>query len=134
MDYITLLVRLHVTNARFYPLFTWLVWPPDTARLFPPTSSKSKLYALLRPEFVKLNPVPLSSDAFSAFGGADNTIHDQEVAQATKRLLDQSIPSFSRYLDERFKEDYAAGDKPSWSCTGSIFVALSFALTQLLLL
>lgn len=49
----------------------------DTARVFPPVVPTRKkkgehLYQMFRPEFVKLNPVPLSSDAFSWFAGNIN--------------------------------------------------------------
>lgn len=56
------------------------------------------LVNLFRPEFVKANPVPLSSDAFTAFGAADAVVHNAEVAQARDRLLTLVIPQFVEEL------------------------------------
>jgi hypothetical protein len=93
----------------------------DTARLFPPTAPEAKtrtqLYCTLRPEFVKLNPCPLSSDAFSRFGGSDNAIHDDEVVSATQRLIQSIIPSFASYLDRRFREEYDSSDSHPNLCS-----------------
>jgi hypothetical protein len=58
------------------------------------------LSSLLFPLFVDLfgvtfvyvdqsNPVPLSSDAFSALGRDDALVHNQEVREATERLIKQ---------------------------------------------
>lgn len=76
----------------------------DTARVFPPVvpikrfdckeflvskyqSRKGAfLYNLFRQEFLKLNPVPLCSDAFSKFGKEDADAHAAEIAEATSRL------------------------------------------------
>lgn len=61
------------------------------------------LYRLLRPEFVKTYHRPLSSDAFSNFGGADNVGegHDKEVQEATDTLLNAKIPAFAAWLDQQ---------------------------------
>lgn len=83
----------------------------DLARLFPPqmplpTEKGSKhrpyLYELLRPEFVKTNPAPLSSDAFSPFNSADPRAkeHNDEVAAACHRLKTVRIPQFAAFLQK----------------------------------
>jgi len=68
------------------------------------------LYKLLRPELVKSNPVPLSSDAFSSFGRPNQKEHNEyvlqcclllwltnsqtsEVREATRRVLAEIIPN-----------------------------------------
>lgn len=59
------------------------------------------LFRLLRPELVKNNPVPLSSDAFTYFGHHDAEIHNAEVAEATQHLFDTIIPEFALSLEGR---------------------------------
>jgi hypothetical protein len=89
------------TDGRFYVI--------DLARVFPPAAEegvrRTYLYRLLRPEFVKTYHKPLSSDAFSLFGGADNNAnaegHDKEVQEATNYLLESKIPAFAAWLDEQ---------------------------------
>eukprot|EP01125_Pyxidicula_operculata_P005426 TRINITY_DN192_c0_g2_i1.p1 TRINITY_DN192_c0_g2~~TRINITY_DN192_c0_g2_i1.p1 ORF type:complete len:1970 (-),score=473.50 TRINITY_DN192_c0_g2_i1:68-5284(-) len=92
------------TDKRFYLI--------DTARVFPPASRTDTkkdvkgwhLYKQLRPEFVKLNPVPLSSDAHSRLGNSDEQeVNNKEVNEATKRLEEVLIPSFASFLDGRFQ-------------------------------
>eukprot|EP01105_Mastigella_eilhardi_P019239 TRINITY_DN4515_c0_g1_i4.p1 TRINITY_DN4515_c0_g1~~TRINITY_DN4515_c0_g1_i4.p1 ORF type:complete len:1994 (+),score=419.79 TRINITY_DN4515_c0_g1_i4:519-5984(+) len=81
----------------------------DFARVFPPTAdenvAKTHLYHLLRPEFVTSKeycPKPLSSDAFSSFGGEDNaTTHNAEVREATRVLFQKRIPAFAAWLEGR---------------------------------
>jgi serine/threonine protein kinase len=80
----------------------------DTARLFPPVTPlrgarSSYLYWLMRPEFVRHNPVPLSSDAFSPFGKRDERAieHDQAARAATNRLETDVIAQFAALLDKR---------------------------------
>jgi hypothetical protein len=64
----------------------------------------ANLYRLFRPEFLKLNPVPLSSDAFSQFGkDAISRVHNDEVREATRRLETECIPAFAAHLDRRAK-------------------------------
>ena len=84
----------------------------DLARLFPPqmplqppekgSKHRSYLYELLRPEYVKSNPVPLSSDAFSPFNSTDPkaTTNNEEVASACHRLVTVRIPQFASYLEK----------------------------------
>ena len=79
----------------------------DCARVMPPEAPSktarigSHLYNLLRPELVKSNQVPLSSDAFARFGKQDpnHKIHNKEVRDATSRLFDDVIPHFAKTLD-----------------------------------
>jgi hypothetical protein len=83
-------------DGRYYVL--------DFARVFPPAHSadvqRTFLYYLLRPEFVKSWQTPLSSDAFSQFGGQDNSLegHDAEVREASEALLTHTIPEFASAL------------------------------------
>lgn len=78
----------------------------DAARMFPPSAPSAgrrvSLYNLLRPEFVRQNPAPLSSDAFFRWGDPDNQHqkHNSEVEQATHRLLSVIIPNFASSLTE----------------------------------
>jgi hypothetical protein len=70
----------------------------DLARVFPPELpilgvKGSFLYRLLRPEFVKEYPVPLSSDAFSSWGKIEPE-NNQEIARATEALVREVIPQF----------------------------------------
>jgi Clustered mitochondria/WD domain, G-beta repeat/Translation initiation factor eIF3 subunit 135 len=85
----------------------------DAARLMPPeapmpavvghasslSSPAHHLCALLRPELVRANAVPLSSDAYSRLGVVDGAVHNAEVAEATRRLHSVLVPEFGRHLD-----------------------------------
>lgn len=65
------------------------------------SSASGFLHKLLRPEFVKENPTPLSSDAFTGFQSPDDPnkqIHAQEVKEAT-RLLFKKVGSFATELN-----------------------------------
>lgn len=82
----------------------------DFARVFPPEAPCKKTreiyYNLLRPEFVRMNPVPLSSDAYSGFS-ADND-PPTEVYNATIYLFKNIVPQFvhqqlSKLTIENFK-------------------------------
>jgi hypothetical protein len=87
-------------DGKFYVL--------DFARTFPPeailpgtTPQKGQiLFKLLRPELVKSNPVPLSSDSFTGFGMGDpaHKTHNREVAEATDRLLTKVIPELAKKI------------------------------------
>jgi len=80
------------------------------ARLFPtqakPKGPSEMLSKLLRPELVRSNPVPLSSDAFSGFQkyDPDRSQHNREVFEATKRLMKEVIPSLARSLVKNSRE------------------------------
>ena len=76
----------------------------DLHRLLPPEAPTRKnstefLYRLLRPEFVRSYPKPLSSDAFSKFETVDATEHNEELRAATELLKTRHIPKLGRYLD-----------------------------------
>ncbi|GAM26590.1 hypothetical protein SAMD00019534_097650 [Acytostelium subglobosum LB1] len=78
----------------------------DFARVFPPIlklndhSPPSHLYELIRPELVKSNTKPLSSDAFTGWGKFDPNTHEHnyEVKEASYRLFLQVIPKFASFL------------------------------------
>jgi Clustered mitochondria/Translation initiation factor eIF3 subunit 135 len=57
------------------------------------------LYTMLRPELVKSNPTPLSSDAFTGFGRINAEQHNAPVRTATHRLIHQVIPAFAEELN-----------------------------------
>lgn len=59
--------------------------------------TRRHLYELLRPEFVKSNPVPLSSDALTGMGKYDpeRLKHNDEVKEACVRLFKVVIPEFA---------------------------------------
>jgi hypothetical protein len=78
----------------------------DTFLLFSLTknhrTNRSVYYHLLRPEFVRSNPVPLNSDAFTRWSVYDPHFDEsnQDVEKATLRLIDNIIPNFGKSLDE----------------------------------
>eukprot|EP00727_Mastigamoeba_balamuthi_P010015 m51a1_g5636 hypothetical protein (858) ;mRNA; r:832057-834976 len=86
----------------------------DAARVFPPerpvrSRPGSHLYMLLRPELVRGYRCPLSSDAFTLFGGPDNAaVHNEEVAGAQRKLLLEVIPTAAISLNQRAKRILAA--------------------------
>ncbi|EFA85283.1 Histidine kinase A [Heterostelium album PN500] len=79
----------------------------DFARVFPPivkindNGPPSHLYELIRPELVKSNHKPLSSDALTGWGKFDTNAveHNYEVKEASYRLFLQVMPRFIKYLD-----------------------------------
>lgn len=82
----------------------------DTARTFPPEKPIGgqqgvHLTRLLRPELVRSNKVPLSSDSFTSFGANDSSqdVHNKEVEQAQQRLLCEIIPNFVLAMNQRVK-------------------------------
>lgn len=58
------------------------------------------MYRLLRPELVKSNDVPLSSNALSKWVMDDSEAADSAVQNATRRLQEQVVPEFAKMLDE----------------------------------
>ncbi len=80
----------------------------DTSRLFPPERppkhklergvTTAHLYCLLRPEFVKSYPLPLSSDGFCRMGDHHNLSHNAELTEATRYLKQHVIPEFCQTL------------------------------------
>ncbi|KAL6050246.1 Clu domain-containing protein [Balamuthia mandrillaris] len=86
------------TDNRYYVV--------DFARVFPPEPplaglKSAYLFRLLRPELVKGNKQPLSSDAFSNFGRHQKEVNSAEVTEAYHRLIGVIIPSFSSWLDQQ---------------------------------
>eukprot|EP01087_Luapelamoeba_hula_P004788 TRINITY_DN14754_c0_g1_i1.p1 TRINITY_DN14754_c0_g1~~TRINITY_DN14754_c0_g1_i1.p1 ORF type:complete len:155 (+),score=21.54 TRINITY_DN14754_c0_g1_i1:3-467(+) len=79
----------------------------DLARLFPPEAPspdepRAVYYNMLRPELVKNNPVPLSSDALTGWGARDREhgpANSGEVRECSKRLHTQVIPALAAALD-----------------------------------
>lgn len=102
----------------------------DLARLFPPqlpapnkqgSNHRPYLYELLRPEFVKTYPIPLSSDAFSPFNAVDPRAkeHNDEVAVACHHLKTVRIPQFASFL----QKSSSFGLTPLSELTCTAFVA-----------
>eukprot|EP01087_Luapelamoeba_hula_P014241 TRINITY_DN4145_c0_g1_i4.p1 TRINITY_DN4145_c0_g1~~TRINITY_DN4145_c0_g1_i4.p1 ORF type:complete len:1436 (-),score=334.66 TRINITY_DN4145_c0_g1_i4:290-4597(-) len=78
----------------------------DFARTFPPAAPefddnglpkepRAVFFRMLRPELVKTNKVPLSSDAFTGWGNYDENRKQsqQEVQEATNRIKTECIPA-----------------------------------------
>jgi hypothetical protein len=71
----------------------------DTTRLMPPlapdSNAKGKqwLYRFVRAEFLRSYPVPLSSNAFCKLA-ANAEVDNQEVKDATQRLVEEVLPQF----------------------------------------
>jgi Clustered mitochondria/Hom_end-associated Hint/Translation initiation factor eIF3 subunit 135/Leucine Rich repeat len=83
----------------------------DFARVFPPTAEEDVrntfLYKLLRPEFVKAYPKPLSSDAFSPFGDTSPSApSNADVREATEQLLSVHVPRFAAWLESGHDVDH----------------------------
>lgn len=79
----------------------------DCARLWPPATPRSGvkgdfLVNLLRPEFVKSSPIPLSPDSFSGFGLENKQKHNDEIRQATTRLEQEVVPEYASKIDEHY--------------------------------
>lgn len=76
-----------MVSVRHYSLFTPMVY---ILLIFDNLNRKEKsraafhLCRLFRPEFVKLNPVPLSSDALSRFGKEDSEQHTKGTSKLVK--------------------------------------------------
>jgi hypothetical protein len=76
----------------------------DLARTFPAEMPVAGLAGAvlrhqLRPELVRKNPVPLSSDAFSRWGAHDARICNEDVIAATHRLLTNAVVRAASRLD-----------------------------------
>lgn len=113
-DYLLLLSILSsCSESDIFLLFTLVI---DTARVFPPVAplpgsrKGSYLFKLFRPEFVRRNPVALSSDAYSKFGKDAEVEHNSDVLDATIRLEGEVVPEFARYLDLRYADGPVLGD------------------------
>lgn len=93
------------TDGKFYVL--------DFARAFPAEAParnhrepRAVYYKLLRPETVRSNETPLSSDAFTTWGKLDSRFqeHNKNVLKATLKLLLQEVPAFAESLDIHVEE------------------------------
>ncbi|KAL6071444.1 PICALM [Balamuthia mandrillaris] len=82
-------------DGRFYVKEFAGIMPPETPER---GTQHTGLCNRLRPEFVRNNPSPLSSDAFSKFG-MQRPENNQEIMEATKRLHNETIPQFATWLD-----------------------------------
>lgn len=97
-----MLLLLYVVNNSFFLLtFSCLVFFSFFLSLSQSAPKASYLYHLLRPELVKRNPVPLSSDGYSRFGSHNADAHNKEILKATQRLHEKIIPSFATWLDNQ---------------------------------
>jgi Clustered mitochondria/Translation initiation factor eIF3 subunit 135 len=81
----------HGTDGRYYLLDLARTFPPETPQ--PRRIRNGHLWRMLRPEWVRRHPRPLSSDAFSSFAINDPDMKAQnaEVAEATKQLLSVGV-------------------------------------------
>jgi alpha-tubulin suppressor-like RCC1 family protein len=70
-----------------------------TALLVPAGFVGKRLSNLLRPELVRANPCPLSSDAFTAFGKHNARVHNAEVREATRSIVQRIVPAFVARLE-----------------------------------
>jgi len=87
-------------DGRYYVIGTGGLMPPT-----PPseTAKNSRLYARFRPEMVKKNPIPLSSDAFSDLQSTlDQKENNEEIIDAYHLLMDVVIPSLASSLNEAY--------------------------------
>ena len=57
-------------------------------------------YNLLRSQLVRKHPVPLSSDAFTAFGAHNYQEHNQEVRDATHALHTTCLATAAKELED----------------------------------
>lgn len=80
-------------QEEYYLLDFSRVFPPQSPRF--PKEKNSHLFELLRPEFVKKNSKPLSSDAFSGYSNEED---EKDIKEATKYLLETRIPEFVDHL------------------------------------
>ena len=88
-------------DGKFYVLDFGRVFPPEAPD---PPGSRKIFYCLLRPEFVRAYPIPLSSDAFSCWGKVGSAVHNKEVMEATQYLYDKVIPNFALELSQKDSE------------------------------
>jgi len=74
-----ILGHLSPTDGCFYLLDFARTMPPQVA--LTKERSRRHLYELLRPELVKSNPLPLSSDSLTGMGKSDplRVVHNDEV-------------------------------------------------------
>lgn len=90
----------------------------DTARLFPPEpplrgEKGSILCRLLRRELVHASSVPLSSDAFTAFGRHNSSELNEAVRAVWQRMVSTSIPGCVVALEDLCSRDFFSTMDPS---------------------
>jgi len=57
-------------------------------------SKREVLYYMLRPEFLRQSPIPISSDVFTKFGEHDKVTHEKEARDLVRHLREVKIPAF----------------------------------------
>jgi hypothetical protein len=83
----------------------------DTARLLPPMAPQRPrdIYSrLFRPEWLMRYAKPLSSDACSGFGRLDAEIHRAAIVEATRVMLEETIPNVAGSMKEANVQDICA--------------------------
>ena len=69
------------------------------------------LYQLMRPEWVRANPVPISSDCFSGWGRHEAQKHNAVARDATQKLKTEGVAAAAALLDAQCDyEDAATAD------------------------
>eukprot|EP01127_Copromyxa_protea_P019689 TRINITY_DN6444_c0_g2_i4.p1 TRINITY_DN6444_c0_g2~~TRINITY_DN6444_c0_g2_i4.p1 ORF type:complete len:903 (+),score=135.68 TRINITY_DN6444_c0_g2_i4:266-2710(+) len=63
-------------------------------------AKREVLYYMFRPEWLQECKVKVSSDVFTKFGIDNCKEHEEEVAQITKKLVEEHIPAFAQWLVE----------------------------------
>eukprot|EP00002_Diphylleia_rotans_P026311 TRINITY_DN5237_c0_g1_i1.p1 TRINITY_DN5237_c0_g1~~TRINITY_DN5237_c0_g1_i1.p1 ORF type:complete len:1101 (-),score=225.70 TRINITY_DN5237_c0_g1_i1:443-3745(-) len=84
-------------DGRYYVVNTSRLYPP-----FPPEQqgSTSRFHKRMRPEFVLLSKVPLSSDSFSAWAvGPNRDVDNETTAAFASQLHEDLIPRIAKALD-----------------------------------
>lgn len=92
------------TDGCYYVLDFSRTFPPAAPELDAdgnPKEPRAVFYKMLRPELVKTNNVPLSSDAFTGWETFDNERlqNRQDVIEATERILKECVPALITELE-----------------------------------
>lgn len=106
-------------DEKYYLLDFSRVLPPETPN---PRFKNSHLSRLLRLEFVQQYAKPLCPDAFSGFIRTSDfeSIHNDEIREATNHLLNVLIPKFSQNLEVRMEEARKQGVLHKFTLTETI--------------
>lgn len=90
-------------DGKYYLLDFSRVLPPETPN---PKFKNAHLTRLLRLEFVQQYYKPLCPDAFSGFIRTSEfeSIHNDEIREATNHLLNVLIPKFAKELERRMQD------------------------------
>eukprot|EP01126_Amoeba_proteus_P013882 TRINITY_DN15980_c0_g1_i2.p1 TRINITY_DN15980_c0_g1~~TRINITY_DN15980_c0_g1_i2.p1 ORF type:complete len:370 (+),score=79.98 TRINITY_DN15980_c0_g1_i2:99-1112(+) len=103
----------------FYLLDLARTMPPQITFKFDSLKHKGNrhLYELLRPELVKNNPVPLSSDGLTGMGRNDpqQSLHNCEIRNACDHLLNHIVPSFATNFEKEIDLDLVTPSLPKLS-------------------